>query len=101
MLIGSDDWDSTAAAAEAADIEAMLIDEVTMLIGSKPLSEMTQAEMLEAIEELQNAREALRAEAVARAARGEAQPKQPKAKAPPKTDDVVASILAELMGKTK
>lgn len=54
-----------------------------MILGSKPLAEMSEEEMLAAIAELQSEREALRAEAIAkkaerasREARGEIVPRE-------------------------
>ena len=71
-----------------------------MLIGSKPLSEMSEAEMLAAIEELRTSREALAAEAKEKREKKEKaavkEPKEPKGLHKEKD---VANILEGLFGK--
>jgi len=70
-----------------------------MLLGSKPLSEMSNDEMLAAIEELRSKREALRAEAIAKKKRetetGVKEPKTPRVKTP--KDDPLANIARMLL----
>lgn len=73
-----------------------------MILGSKPISEMSKDELHAAIEELRSNREALRSEAVkkkqAREA-GEIVPKEPKAPRVAKKPDVaVQQALKDLMG---
>jgi hypothetical protein len=68
-----------------------------MKIGDKPISEMTKEEMIEAIEALQNSREALRAEAMKRVAEGKPA-KEPKAKKAPKSDPEAEALLKILQG---
>ena len=68
-----------------------------MLLGSKPLKDMSEEEMDAAIAELRDSREALRAEAIARG-RVERAPKAPRAPREAKpVDSAVADILKELM----
>lgn len=63
-------------------------------IAGKSLSEMTEQEMREWIEMIRGQREALRAEAVEKKARGEATPKAPrKQRAAKPVDSDVAEIL--------
>jgi hypothetical protein len=67
-----------------------------MLLGSKPLADMSEEEMQIAIEELQGAREALRADAIARIKRGEPS-RAPRVVRPKVVDNAIADILRELM----
>ena len=77
-----------------------------MILGTKPLCEMTQVEMHEAIENLRASREALRNEALAqkavREAKGIAEPrakKQRVPKAPNEADVLAAQMLAMMRGE--
>lgn len=74
-----------------------------MLLGSKPVGDMSEAELLDAIAELRSNREALRTEAIARKAerdaKGVPEPKAPKAPRTPKVDPLAADMLAFLRGE--
>ena len=71
-----------------------------MILGSKPLAEMSEEEMQAAIIELQSKREALRAEAIATKAKRDAGIKEPKApKVPKVVDPLAADMLAFLKGE--
>lgn len=76
-----------------------------MILGSKPLAEMSEAELQAAIAELQESREALRAEMIAKAKAkrdGGPTPKAtPKSKSPKAIDPFEAGILAILRGEVK
>lgn len=69
-----------------------------MILGSKPLSEMSNEEMLAAIEELRSKREALRAEAIAKKQKNaetavkERKPRTPKASP---MDDILRAAMEE------
>ncbi len=73
-----------------------------MLIGSKQLSEMSEAELIAAIDELQHNREALRAEAIARKQKERTTLAEPRAPRPPKKeantalDVIMANLLKEM-----
>jgi predicted Holliday junction resolvase-like endonuclease len=77
-----------------------------MKIGDKPISEMTESEMLEAIALLQAEREALRSDAIRRSkeiAAGNVTkepkaPRTPKVKQPSEKDQLAAEALKMLMG---
>lgn len=72
-----------------------------MKIGDKPISEMSKEEMIEAIENLQSNREALRQEAVKRVEAGkEAKAPGPRAKRVPKADPEAEALLKILQGNT-
>lgn len=71
-----------------------------MILGSKPLADMSEAEMYIAIGELREAREALRAEAIAMKAkreRGELTPRTPRIRAVPEVDKDMAEIMKAMM----
>ena len=74
-----------------------------MILGSKPLSEMTEEEMIAAMEELRGNREALRNEAIKqkkeRDASGIAEPKVRKEKKAKEVDPFEANMLAFLKGE--
>ena len=74
-----------------------------MILGSKPLSEMTEEEMIAAFEELRSNREALRNEAIKqkkeRDAAGVAEPKVRKEKKVKEVDPFEADMLAFLKGE--
>ena len=74
-----------------------------MKIGDKPISEMTEAEMLEAIGVLQGEREALRADAIKRKREADSKgvehkepraPRAPREKKVNEKDSIAANILA-------
>ena len=69
-----------------------------MLIGSKPLAEMSDDEMLAAIEELRSAREALRADAIKQKAETGKIVKVKKEPKAAKVDVEMDAILKGLMG---
>jgi hypothetical protein len=69
-----------------------------LILGSKPLADMSESEMYAAIEELRSNREALRAEAIARHAKGEKIKKEPRAPREQKIDPFAADMLAFLKG---
>ena len=68
-----------------------------MILGSKPLAEMTQEEMEAAIVELRSAREALREAAIKDKAEGR-KPRAPRA--PKAVDEKAAKLLAFLKGES-
>ena len=74
-----------------------------MKLGDKPLSEMSQEEMLSAIEELRASREALRNDAIAEKKRVDAglpaTPKEPKVKKVKEVDAFDEGMLAFLKGE--
>ena len=68
-----------------------------MILGSKPLSDMTEAELHEAIAELRSKREALRDEAIKKSTdtgKVPKVPKEPKMKEP--IDPALAAIYANI-----
>jgi len=74
-----------------------------MILGSKPLSDMTEEEMIAAMEELRGNREALRNEAIKqkkeRDASGIAEPKVRREKKTKEVDPFEADMLAFLKGE--
>lgn len=78
-----------------------------MILGSKPLSEMSVEEQLAAIEELRSSREALRNEAikdkVVREAKGitgePRQKRERKTKAPNEADSIAAQMIKLMRGE--
>ena len=66
-----------------------------MILGSKPLSEMSDDELIAAIEELRSAREALRDTAIKSKAKGDPLPKAPRAAKP--EDAKLADIMREFL----
>ena len=74
-----------------------------MILGSKPLADMTEEEMIAAMEELRSSREALRNEAIKqkkeRDASGIGEPKVRKEKKVKEVDPFEADMLAFLKGE--
>jgi len=74
-----------------------------MILGSKPLSDMTEEEMIAAMEELRGNREALRNEAIKqkkeRDASGIAEPRVKREKKVKEVDPFEADMLAFLKGE--
>lgn len=68
-----------------------------MILGSKPIAEMTAEELQAAVEELRASREALRAEAIAKKAKGEPVAKQPRVAKVKVVDPVTESILKDFL----
>jgi hypothetical protein len=72
-----------------------------MILGSKPIAEMSEGEMLSAIEELRGSREALRNEAIKKKKEMEAKgitADIPKTRRAPKVDPLASDMLAFLRG---